>query len=67
MKILLCECLAEGRSLSKQHSLQIFCPEQQAVHFCFATFRLAHLDSQYKKSPEDHLDLFPSCVYLGTH
>ena len=43
MKILLCECLAEGRSLSKQHSLQIFCPEQQAVHFCFATFRACTL------------------------
>ena len=42
-EILLYECLAEGRSLPKQHSLQIFCPEQQAIHFCFTTFRACTL------------------------
>ena len=49
------ECLAEGKVLSKEqmHSLSWrACSTLQHSG-------LAHLDSQYKKSPGDHSDLFP--------
>ena len=43
-------------------------PEQRVVHFPLDKHSgIAHLDSHYKKSPGDHFDPFPSCVYLGRH